>query len=199
MHRLLSGAADGDPRSRAARYGIPLFVVAASLVLGIWTFDSKLSQSGDNAEYIILARSLAQGEGLSYIHSQEPGPSTKFPFGFPLLLAPLAWAFPDDWVPMKALVLALFSLGMGMLYQLARERMGVVSSLAVVALSLMAGKSYPALLHYAHKVMSEIPFLAFSLLALWLVERGVKREGIRHNRWLLGGMACAIWACETWV
>ena len=179
--------------------------MAASLVLGLWTFDSKLSLSGDNAEYITLARSLAQGEGLSYIHSPEPSPATKFPFGFPLLLAPLAWAFPDDWVPMKYLVLALFSLGMGVLYQLARERMGVLPALVVVALSLMAGRSYlthgdegvtfgPILLHYAHRVMSEIPYLTFSLLALWLVDRGVGREGIRRNWWLLGGMACTIWA-----
>ncbi len=181
-------------------------MIAASLVLGVWTFDSKLSLSGDNAEYIILARSMAQGEGLTYIHSPEPGPATRFPFGFPLLLAPLAWAFPEDWVPMKYLVLALFSLGMGVLYQLARERMGVEPALAVVAMSLMAGRSYlthgeagvtfgPILLHYAHQVMSEIPYLTFSLLALWLVDRGVRREGIRRNGWLLGGFACTIWAC----
>ena len=180
--------------------------MAASLALGIWTFDSKLSLSGDNAEYITLARSLVQGEGLTYIHSPEPGPATKFPFGFPLLLAPLAWAFPDDWVPMKALVLTLFALGMGVLYLLARERVGVWPGLAVVALSLMAGRSYlthgeagvtfgPILLHYAHQVMSEIPYLTFSLLALWLVDRGVRREGIRGNGWLLGGLACTIWAC----
>ena len=189
-----------------ARYGIPLFVIAASLGLGVWTFDSKLSLSGDNAEYIVLARSLAQGEGLAYLHSPEPGPATKFPFGFPLLLAPLAWAFPDDWVPMKALVLALFALGMGVLYQLARERVGVWPGLAVVALSLLAGKSYltegaagdthgPTLLHYAHQVMSEVPYLTFSLLALWLVDLGVGREGLRGNWRFLGGMACAIWAC----
>lgn len=179
--------------------------MAATLVLGVWTFDSKLGLMGDNAEFIILARSLAQGEGLSSIHASDPQPSTKYPFGFPLLLAPLAWAFPDDWVPMKVLVLVLFSLGMGVLYQLARERTGVLPGLAVVALSLMAGNSYlthdadgsihgPLLLHYAHQVMSEVPYLTFSLLALWLVDRGVRREGLRGNGWLLGGMACAIWA-----
>ena len=122
------------------------------------------------------------------------------------MLAPLAWAFPDDWVPMKYLVLTLFSLGMGMLYLLARERVGVWPGLAVVALSLMAGKSYltegaagkahgPILLHYAHQVMSEVPYLTFSLLALWLVDRGVRHEGLRRNWRLLGGMGSAIWAC----
>ena len=188
-----------------AQFGIPLFVVVATFLLGIWTFDDKLSLSGDNAEFITLAHSLAQGEGLLHINSPDPQPATKYPFGFPLLLAPLAWAFPGDWVPMKAWVLVLFALGMGILYQLAKERVGTVPGLAVVVLSVVLGKSYltngptgtaygPLLLHYSHQVMSEVPYLTFSLLALWLVEQGVGREGLKGNWWLVGGFACTIWA-----
>ncbi len=92
-----------------------------------------------------------------------------------------------------------------MLYQLAKERVGVLPGLAVVALSVVLGKSYlthgptgvaygPLLLHYAHQVMSEVPYLTFSLLALWLVGRGVAREGLKGNWWLVGGFACIIWA-----
>lgn len=192
---------------RSTKSGIPLFivVVAATFFLGVWTFDPKLSLSGDNAEFITLARSLAQGEGLLHLNSPDPQPATKYPFGFPLLLAPLAWAFPGDWVPMKAWVLVLFALGMGVLYQLAKERVGVLPGLAVVALSLMAGKSYlthgptgasygPLLLHYAHQVMSEVPYLTFSLLALWLVERGVGCAGRKGNWWLVGGFVCTLGA-----
>ncbi|MCY3788446.1 MAG: hypothetical protein OXH63_06620, partial [Gemmatimonadetes bacterium] len=73
---------------------VPFFIIAATFLLGIWTFDAKLSLSGDNAEFITLTRSLAQGEGLLHINSPDPKPATKYPFGFPLLLAPLAWAFP---------------------------------------------------------------------------------------------------------
>ena len=102
-------------------------------------------------------------------------------------------------------MLVLFALGMGVLYQLAKERMGVLPGLAVVVLSIVLGKSYlthgptgatygPLLLHYAHQVMSEVPYLTFSLLALWLVERGVGREGLKGNWWLVGGFACTIWA-----
>ena len=151
---------------------VPFFIVAATFLLGVWTFDAKLSLSGDNAEFITLARSLAQGEGLLHINSPDPQPATKYPFGFPLLLAPLAWAFPGDWVPMKVWVLVLFALGMGVLYQLAKERVGVLPGLAVVVLSVVLGKSYlthgptgavygPLLLHYAHQIMSEVPYLTF--------------------------------------
>ena len=63
---------------------VPLFIVATTFLLGIWTFDAKLSLSGDNAEFITLARSLAQGEGLLHINSPDPSqrPSTLLAFPF---------------------------------------------------------------------------------------------------------------------
>jgi hypothetical protein len=99
----------------------------------------------------------------------------------------------------------LFSLGMGALYLLVRDRIGWLPALAVVGLSLTAGKSYlttevgghvfgPLLLHYAHQVMSEAPFLAVSMVALWLLQRGVGRQGVLDNRPLLIGFACAMLA-----
>ncbi|MBT4500191.1 MAG: hypothetical protein HOC74_20850, partial [Gemmatimonadetes bacterium] len=94
------------------RYGIPLAILIASLLLGAWTFDPKLSISGDNTEFIILARSMAEGKGLTYINAPDLTPATKSPFGFPLLLAPLERLFPGQWVPMKWLVVVLLSLGM---------------------------------------------------------------------------------------
>ena len=185
---------------------IPALVAVMTLVIGSWTFDPKLSLSGDNAEFITLARSLVQGEGLTHINSPDPQPATKYPFGFPLLLAPMELLFPGSWVPMKVWVLVLFSLGMGVLYTLVREKLGVVPALAVVALSLTAGQSYlttvgpnehvfgPLLLHFSHQVMSEAPYLSISLLALWLLERGMHREGLADNGWLWGGFACAMLA-----
>ena len=182
---------------------VPALVALSTLLVGIWTFDAKLSLSGDNAEFITLARSLAQGDGLVYINLPDPQPATKYPFGFPLLLALPELLFPGEWIPMKVWVLVLFSLGMGALYLLVRDRIGWLPALAVVGLSLTAGKSYlttevggnvygPLLLHYSHQVMSEAPFLAVSMVALWLLQRGVGRQGVLDNRPLLIGFACAM-------
>ena len=187
------------------QWTVPAAVALLTLLLGVWTFDAKLSLSGDNTEFITLARSMAAGEGLVHINSPDPQPATKYPFAFPLLLAPFEWLFPGDWVPMKVWVLVLFAAGMAVLYQLVKEKAGALPALATVVLSLAAGKSYlthgpdgivygPLLLHYSHQVMSEAPYLTFSLLALWLVERGIAREGIKGNGWLIGGFFCALWA-----
>ncbi len=186
------------------QWTVPAAVALLTLFLGVWTFDAKLSLSGDNTEFITLARSMAAGEGLVHINSPDPQPATKYPFAFPLLLAPFEWLFPGDWVPMKVWVLVLFAAGMAVLYQLVKEKAGALPALATVVLSLAAGKSYlthgpdgivygPLLLHYSHQVMSEAPYLTFSLLALWLVERGIAREGIKGNGWLIGGFFCALW------
>ena len=184
---------------------IPVFVALCALLVGIWTFDPKLSLSGDNTEFITLARSLSQLEGLVHLNAPNPQPATKYPFGFPLLLAPVELLFPGEWAPMKAWVLVLFSVGMGTLYLLMRESMDVLPSLAVVALSVTAGQSYlttdasghqfgPLLLHFSHQIMSEAPFLTVSLAALWLLQRGVQREGIWCNRALLAGFVLAMFA-----
>ncbi len=67
-----------------------------ALALSAWTFDPKLSLSGDNAEFITLARSVAAGHGLKYINDPTRPVSSKYPFGLPLMLAPLAAAVDVD-------------------------------------------------------------------------------------------------------
>jgi len=181
------------------RYGIPLAILIASLLLGAWTFDPKLSISGDNTEFIILARSMAEGKGLTYINAPDLTPATKYPFGFPLLLAPLERLFPGQWVPMKWLVVVLLSLGMPIFYWLIRERLNVVPALAATIFCLTAGRtlqnSGPLLLDYGHQVMSEIPYMTFSLFALLLVEKGVRTPGIVRNYRFIGGFLITMWAC----
>ena len=51
------------------------FVGLFTFFLGLWTFDSKLSLSGDNAEFITLARSLVEGQGLQYLNLPDPVPA----------------------------------------------------------------------------------------------------------------------------
>ena len=176
------------------------FVGLSAFFVGLWCFDYKLSLSGDNTEFITLARSLVAGAGLQYLNLPEPVPATKYPFGFPLLLALIEWFFPREWIPMKMLVLIIFSFGVGTLYLLLRTRLELLPSLAIVIISITAGKSYlttdaegmisygPILLHFSHQVMSEVPYLTVSLLAVLFLERGISQPGIRHNRAFLFGI-----------
>ena len=151
----------------------PYFLPAlglCGLLMGILLFDANLSLTGDNAQFINLGRSLAEGHGLSETIEGEPIPHTKYPFGFPLLLAIVHIIFPSNLIALKSLSVLLYALSIPLIYLLIREFAAPPIALGISALCLAS----PHLLDYSHQVMSEIPFLLFSLIALLLLHRAHK-------------------------
>ena len=140
------------------------------LLMGILLFDANLSLTGDNAQFINLGRSLADGHGLSETIEGEPIPHTKYPFGFPLLLAITHIIFPSNLIALKSLVVLLYAISIPLTYLLIRRFAPPPIALGASALCLASS----LLLDYSHQVMSEIPFLLFSLLALLLLHRAQK-------------------------
>ena len=148
----------------------PYFLPAlglCGLLMGIFLFDANLSLTGDNAQFINLGRALAEGYGLSETIEGEPIPHTKYPFGFPILLAIVHILFPANLIALKSLVVLLYAISIPLIYLLIREFAAPLMALGVSALCLVS----PLLLDYSHQVMSEIPFLLFSLIALLLLHR----------------------------
>lgn len=153
----------------------PYFLPAlglCGLLMGILLFDANLSLTGDNAQFINLGRSLADGYGLSETIEGEPIPHTKYPFGFPLLLAITHIIFPGNLIALKSLVLLLYAISIPLTYLLIRRFAPPPMALGVSALCLAS----PLLLDYSHQVMSEIPFLLCSLIALLLLHRAHKSD-----------------------
>lgn len=151
----------------------PYFLPAlglCGLLMGIFLFDANLSLTGDNAQFINLGRSLADGYGLAETIEGEPIPHTKYPFGFPILLAITHILFPANLIALKSLVLLLYAISIPLTYLLIREFAAPPMALGASALCLVS----PHLLDYSHQVMSEIPFLLFSLIALILLHRAQK-------------------------
>ncbi len=162
----------------------PYFLPAlglCGLLMGILLFDANLSLTGDNAQFINLGRSLAEGHGLSETIEGEPIPHTKYPFGFPLLLAIVHILFPGNLIALKILVLLLYAVSIPLTYLLIRRFASPPMALGVSALCLAS----PLLLDYSHQVMSEIPFLLCSLIALLLLHRA-------HNANTLSTLSLAI-------
>ena len=72
-------------------------------------FDSfQVGTFYDDAHYIVLAESLANGEGYHLINYPDKPPENNFPPGWPLLLAPLTVLFPDNYIVLKGLALAFW-------------------------------------------------------------------------------------------
>ena len=159
-------------RYESKPYFLPVLGLCG-LLMGLLLFDANLSLSGDNANFINLGRSLAGGLGLvETIGGGDPIPHTKYPFGFPLLLAGVEIAFPGNLIALKGLVVLLYAISIPLTYLLIRCFAGAPMALGVSALCLVS----PPLLDFSHQVMSEIPFLTFSLLALFLLHRAHNAE-----------------------
>jgi len=160
-----------SPSFNLAQYeSKPYFLPAlglCGLLMGILLFDANLSLTGDNAQFINLGRSLAEGHGLAETIEGDPIPHTKYPFGFPLLLAITHILFPDSLIALKSLVLLLYAISVPLTYILIRRFTTSPMALGVSVLCLAS----PLLLDHSHQVMSEIPFLLFSLIALLLIHR----------------------------
>lgn len=141
-------------------------------------FNPNLSTNGDNAHYIVLGISLAQGSGFKEISNPEMPPAIA-PVGYPLLLAPFLALFPDHYLLLKFLSVLLFLLCLPLLMVVIRgEAGGILPALGVVVLSAIN----PHLLDFGQMVMSEIPFLFFSLLGLFFLQRSLMSTEQRMSR-----------------
>ena len=165
--------------------------------MGILLFDANLSLTGDNAQFINLGRSLAEGYGLSETIEGEPIPHTKYPFGFPLLLAIVHTLFPNNLIALKSLVVLLYAISIPLTYLLIREFTASPIALGVSALCLAS----PHLLDYSHQVMSEIPFLLFSLIALLLLHRAHNGSSTKDTKDTKGGKPffLRVSLCSSWI
>ncbi len=149
-------------RARAA-----LLVALLALVSAL-TFDPKLYINGDNVDYILLAQK-AWREG-------DLWGSPKYPPLFPLLLVPIQLLFGTGFLPGKILVLLTYAAAGIWLLRLA-ERAGERSDhpprRQVTFLIALAPMLSVPVVEFSHYVMSEIPFLLASVIALWLGEQAL--------------------------
>lgn len=180
-----------------------VLLVQVGLMLG--AFMPSPHTGGDNAGYLGLAYSLL--ERGAYLDLYLPGEPlhTKYPPGFPLLLAGARILGAESWVAFKAVVAGTASLAVLFTFFWARERKGAV--FAALIAGLLAASS--ALVDYSHWILSDVPFLALTFLALWGLERadrswraaapadGAGPGGPAGRGWLVLGCAAAIAAVAT--
>ena len=169
------------PRVTAALVVLHLLLCAA-------LFEPKIHTGGDSVTYVLLAESLlTPGDG--YALSIDPGPPqahTKYPPGYPATLAPLVAIFGRNFVVLKLLSL-VFTAGAVLVF--CRYARRVRDPLPWFFLALAFAVS-PGVIDYSRWMLSEAPFLFFTLLALWQLDEDRTNEGMGRPFWL--GLAAAI-------
>ncbi len=152
------------------KYGL-IGIVVFAFILGLFLLDFKLNLTGDNITFIELGKSVARGDGL--------GNSAKYPYIFPTLLAVVQLISGSGVVAQKLMVFILFIAAAPFLYLIFRKFTGVTWSLIIMTAVL----SSPHLIEYSHYIMSEIPFLFVSVLALFFVIKSEDKDTIKDNKW----------------
>ena len=152
---------------------LPWLAGAITLVVALLAIDPlPVGVFYDDAQYLILAKSLAGGEGYRFLNLPGAPLATHFPPGYPALLA-ILWklspSFPENVALFKFANAILLAIVAVLGYRLARRPMGVPSPMAFVA--TLAGTATIPSLVLSSSIMSEPLFLALLIPVLVWAER----------------------------
>ncbi len=157
----------GTALSPRAVWGFAALLILLHFVLGSLAREIGLHVVRDDARYILLARSLA---GLEYrdIYLVDAPVHTLYPPVFPVLL--LAWSrvFGESFAAFTMLGVGLSAAALGLQFAGLKR----ITSPGVALLCLAALAVNPFLVARAGSVRSEVTYMFFTLLALWLVAGG---------------------------
>jgi hypothetical protein len=157
-----------------------LAIIAASVLLGAGTLRSGHEWGDDWAWYVLQAKSIWNGttdqfmvlsDFTNYQSTTHLGP-LAYPWGYPLILVPFYALNGISPLTLKIPGLIFYAGFLICLYLFAKTRFTPTESLILVSLFAFN----PLLLLFLDQILSDIPFLFFSTLTLWLVTR-------EDNRW----------------
>ncbi|MBC8754793.1 glycosyltransferase family 39 protein [Kordia sp. YSTF-M3] len=148
---------------RLIRVTYVLLLIVSYFTIYNTIFDEKVSLVGDNASYYILGNSIANGDGYTNIQHSEKEAHYHYPPGYPVVIAAVVKVFSNDIITIKKLNGA-FLLGAILLLFFIVKRLTENDHIAF-SVSFITLLNY-YILGYATIMMSEIPFLFFSLLCV---------------------------------
>ncbi len=141
---------------------IILFLI---ILIHIFAFNQALSTNGDNARYMIYAKSLIKTGGFLRIYLPIDRPVIADPVGLSLILFPIYLIFGMNIISMKLLVFLCFIGSLILTYVVFKQ---FVDKRIAIIITILFG-SHPYIVQYSSMVMTEVPYIFWSLFALWLL------------------------------
>ncbi|HUJ65998.1 MAG TPA: hypothetical protein VLX59_10695, partial [Acidimicrobiales bacterium] len=189
---VATSAATPEGGATRAWWKRPLFGVGIPLLLGLVHValvapHYHVGSFDDDANYILTAKALLAGQGLTGHVTSGAVVAGLYPPGYSALLVPLVWIWPHSFVPMRLLSVVCFALVFVLTWAYLRRR-GVGEGTRVLTLSLLA--LGPPLATFGSMVMAETPFLVAFLALLILVDRWDKES----STWTLNGLGVVLLA-----
>jgi 4-amino-4-deoxy-L-arabinose transferase-like glycosyltransferase len=159
--------AESGPGSWRFGHGLVIGVILLVAVLaGWWTRAPEVGVGGDEATYVILSRSLAQGRYRDESLLGAP-PHAKYPPGMPAWIGAIQAVSGPGLDGVRAANLLLLALTALLIGDAVRRLSGPWPGAAAVALTAFS----PGLLEFAGMALSEVPFTFLVAGSLWLTLR----------------------------
>jgi hypothetical protein len=165
---------------QAAETRWPAILLICGLGIAYGTALDWTVQGYDDAHYILIARSLAMGDGYRLGQGATPFVTTPM---LPFLLTPIWHLRPPlpegvAWFKLVPLACALVSVPVLLAYLARARRVPSLAAAGIVAVALLAP---PTFTYAARLVMTELPYLLFSAAGLYLAHR-VLVDGVPSQR-----------------
>ena len=145
-----------------------VLVLIQALVLAAVAIPAP-HDGGDNSAYLTLAHSLVSGQGYTELWDPATPAHTKYPPGYPLVLAILMLAGATTWTAFKMASAVALSGATLLAFLWAGQRAGALAAGAVGLLLVLASGWQDA----SRWILSEPFFLFWTFLALWAADRAV--------------------------
>lgn len=161
---------------------MPILLISGLLAVSL--FSNGHLWWDDFASYLLQARAILQGSmndfvqenGRAIAQSTYPVGPAAYPWGYPLLVSPLAAFFWGKLVAFKAINTLAFSAFLAVFFLLARSRFDLPRSAALTSLLAFS----PPLLLAQDLIQADFVFLFLTTLAMLLLEKPAP------SRWVLG-------------
>lgn len=150
-----------------------LACVSAALMLAL--IDSNHNWGGDFSQYIAQAKALIAGtiptqianNTLMMSYNDFPYGPNVYPWGYPLLLAPVLALFGENLAALKCVNIALFSLFIICFYCYVARRFSMGASITLT----LAFALNPMLLSFASSnILSDIAYMCISFIAVVVLQ-----------------------------
>ena len=155
-------------------------VLCAGAAAYAYLFVAPLLFYTDNYVYLLLGEAWASGQGQTNIWTGLPIPHRQYPPGYPMLLGLAMRLGLESVTAFKLVNGVLFGASIGLAYGWGRrvvgDREAAMLACAFIALNV-------ALLRFASLVMTEIPFVASTLLALYALARSRSEQLVWRDGW----------------
>lgn len=163
-----------------------VIIVITSISVSLFNYQTfQIGSWGDDLNYAILARSLVDSDkfGIISVPGNEPFPA-PYPFGYPLIIAPFAYLFPENLDALKIPSLIANIVNISILFWGWRlfSRRSHWLGLAVIGLYAV----HPQTIWHSRMVLSEPVFITFYLLVMVLAAQAARGDWNWWRRLLMG-------------